>query len=417
MSAPVRGQTRILWPAAAAILIALGTGCCAYLLARHFAIAGTTFGTLDICQAIFGGDCDSAIRSELAVQFGIPLAGWGIVHFAMVATALLLAFRLGSTFVAAGTLAALALCIIAAGLGIILTAMMLTGIAAFCPLCVIVHVINVALVPVVFLAAGQPLRELTRSFRSGIGYLVGRDVQDRLLARWTLLGLVTTALVGIVAYQWILIEADRRAIGTKAPITLKEVLAEFDAGKVYEIPVTSDDPRLGDVTGPLRLVVFSDFQCPACQRFAQAVAHIRDHHPQLSIVFKHYPLGKECNSAIRVDLHPLSCGAACAAEAARRQGKFWEYHDALFSSEVELAADALRSIAERIGLDVARFDADLRDATTKAKVEADVQLGKKLQIVGTPTAFLNNRPLSSSAMSMFDQLIESKSGVHAAATH
>ena len=128
------------------------------------------------------------------------------------------------------------------------------------------------------------------------------------------------------------------------------------------------------------------------------------------MVFKHDPLGKECNVGVRFDLHPLSCGAAYAAEAARRQGKFWEYYDALFASTEELEDDVLEKLARDMGLNPNQFEADRVDGATKAKVEADVALGKKLDLVGTPTAFLNNRMISGSGMSMLERLIEQASG-------
>ena len=123
--------------------------------------------------------------------------------------------------------------------------------------------------------------------------------------------------------------------------------------------VSRRDPALGERNAKLQLVLFSDFECPACQRFARALAGIRNRHPELAVVFKHYPLGKACNAGIRVDLHPLSCDAACAAEAARRQGKFWEYHDALFAATQSLDADLLRKLADDVGLDRSRFEADV----------------------------------------------------------
>jgi protein-disulfide isomerase len=121
-------------------------------------------------------------------------------------------------------------------------------------------------------------------------------------------------------------------------------------------------------------------------------------------------LGKACNPGIRFDLHPLSCDAACAAEAARQQGKFWEYHDALFAATGNLDAGLLSKLADDVGLDRARFDADANSAATKAKVDVDVALGKELKIKGTPTAFLNNKLLSARAMSLLDRLVEHESG-------
>jgi protein-disulfide isomerase/uncharacterized membrane protein len=410
MAEEAPSSNRFFWRLATLALVALGFAISAYLLARHFAVARGDSNLFDICQAVFGGDCDAAIRSDLAVQLGIPLAGWGIVFYALLAATLLLALGLGDTFRNEGTLAALSLCSLATALGAVLTVMMLSSTAAFCPLCVIVHAINLLLIPVILMASCRTIGQLCASIGRGFKYLVGKSVADPILVRWKVTGLVTTAMAGIVAYQWVLIQTDRHAADEDTPVTFEQVLAEFKAEAAQEIPVGDDDPLRGEANAKLRLVLFSDFECPACRRFALLVGNIREHHPELAVVFKHYPLGKACNPAVRRDLHPLSCDAACAAEAARRQGKFWQFHDALFASKEKLEPDLLGKLAQEVGLDISRFDADRADPATKAKVEADIALGKKLKIKGTPTAFLNNRMLSTHAKIMLDQLVEHESG-------
>ena len=189
-------------------------------------------------------------------------------------------------------------------------------------------------------------------------------------------------------------------------MTFADVLEEFNRQQSVEIPFGPDDPWLGEKGSPVRLVLFSDFQCPVCQRFTADLMHIREHHPKLTVVFKHYPLSNQCSDDMSVDMHPLSCAAAYASEAARHQGKFWEYHDAMFASTQELEPDTLLDLARSIGFDMARFEADLTDPATSGKVKADVSLGNTLQIDGTPTAFLNGKKLTGNPMSMLEKLIE-----------
>ena len=115
-----------------------------------------------------------------------------------------------------------------------------------------------------------------------------------------------------------------------------EVLAGHASTPKQDVTIDADDPRLGPADAPVRLVVFNDFQCPACRAFAHQISHLTEHFPgKLAIIFKHYSLGTECNEAVSVDRHPRACEAARAAEAARRQGKFWPFHDGLFASDLE----------------------------------------------------------------------------------
>lgn len=140
------------------------------------------------------------------------------------------------------------------------------------------------------------------------------------------------------------------------------------------------------------MVVFSDFQCRWCQSFADEIYHLIDSFPDhLAVIFKHYPLGTECNDAAGRDTHPRACAAARAAEAARLQGRFWPFHDGLFATELEATEDALRQVAQEVGLDLERFEQDRRAQTTMAKVKSDIELGSQLTVDGTPTVFINGR--------------------------
>jgi protein-disulfide isomerase len=112
---------------------------------------------------------------------------------------------------------------------------------------------------------------------------------------------------------------------------------------------------------------------------------------KVQVIFKHFPLCKDCNPSLAENHHPLACGAACAAEAARRQGKFWDFHDALFAADLNSEQVSLEGIARQSALDLARFDADRHRNETLAKVMDDVELGIRLGVVETPTIFVNGR--------------------------
>ena len=107
---------------------------------------------------------------------------------------------------------------------------------------------------------------------------------------------------------------------------------------------------------------------------------------KVRIVFKHYPL----------DIHKNAMGAALASEAARKQGKFWEYHDKLFANPTKLALDDLKQYAKELNLDMARFEKDLVDLDLKKRVNDDMAEARTLGVSGTPGFFINGRFLSGS---------------------
>jgi protein-disulfide isomerase len=142
---------------------------------------------------------------------------------------------------------------------------------------------------------------------------------------------------------------------------------------------------------PVTIVEFSDFQCPAC---GQAFLDLHDlvrRRPDVRLVFRHFPLDDQCNQGVTRGVHPLACLAACAAECAGQQGKFWEYHDLLFQNQAALARDGLFGFARDIGLDIARFRTCLDDPATLDLVREDVRAGSALGVKSTPTIFINGR--------------------------
>src|SRR5262249_20992451 len=86
--------------------------------------------------------------------------------------------------------------------------------------------------------------------------------------------------------------------------------------------------------------------------------------------------------------------SAFAAEAARKQGKFWPFHDELFAADLHKGANLFSSLAEASGIDLQRFEAERLEEATRAKVGSDIELGVRLKIGATPNLFLNRRRVS-----------------------
>jgi len=157
-----------------------------------------------------------------------------------------------------------------------------------------------------------------------------------------------------------------------------------DPGQEYSIDVKGS-PALGSKDAKVEIVEFSDFQCPFCSRVWPTLQQVRTEYPeQVRVVFKHLPLR----------IHPKAPEAHAAAEAAHRQGKFWEMHDAIFANPRELSTERYEQYAADIGLDVDQFKKDLVSPSVKARVDADQSEAAKLGVSGTPSFFINGRYLS-----------------------
>jgi len=155
-----------------------------------------------------------------------------------------------------------------------------------------------------------------------------------------------------------------------------------------DLPVTltpvvdpARDHAKGDDDAAHTVVEYLDFECPFCARATGMGAELRTHFgDRVRYVVRHLPLE---------DLHPHAYLAAVAAEAAERQGLFWEMHDRLFAHQSRLEPDDLREHAALIGLDLERFDADMADETVHARVRADEESAAASGARGTPTFFLD----------------------------
>jgi protein-disulfide isomerase len=269
---------------------------------------------------------------------------------------------------------------------------MLVGQSFFCPLCAVIHIINLTLVVLLKRMSGRPIAQLLQALASGAKYLLMGKGADSAQARWKQLGLVTIALVAVVMYQWVLIEDQHRSLSARSAFDPSQALAAFESSPKQPIPLKANDPSLGLSGAPVQLVVFSDFQCPACANFSNSLTNlIKTFEGKLQVFFKHYPLGTTCNPSMETDIHPQACEAAEAAEAANRQKKFWAFHDALFASNLNSSPNMVSLIAAEIGLDLHQFEADRKSQTTIKKVESDIEIGNRLGVDATPAIYLNGR--------------------------
>jgi protein-disulfide isomerase len=151
------------------------------------------------------------------------------------------------------------------------------------------------------------------------------------------------------------------------------------------LAVATSGPRQGPANAPVTIVMFSDFECPFCQKVMPAIRETLARYPQsVAVVYRHLPL---------TGLHSQAYGAAQAAVCADREGAFWPFADALFAEQKSLGAPLYESTAARLGLDRQRFAACLTGTDTRSVVDADVAAAEELGISGTPALILNGRLL------------------------
>ncbi|HEY5546319.1 MAG TPA: thioredoxin domain-containing protein [Gemmatimonadaceae bacterium] len=146
-------------------------------------------------------------------------------------------------------------------------------------------------------------------------------------------------------------------------------------------------PSKGPQRAPVTIVEFTDYQCPYCKRqfYETYDALLALNGDQVRYVVRNFPVS---------GLHPDAQKAAEAAECAFEQGKFWEYHDALFELSPAIPRDTLTQISVRLGLDRVRFDRCLDSGKKEPVVQKDLADGGRYGVRGTPTFFVNGRMLA-----------------------
>jgi protein-disulfide isomerase/uncharacterized membrane protein len=333
-------------------------------------------GYTSFCNVSDRVNCDVVLASRYGRFLEVPVPAWSVAAFAAGAV-LALPGALGMAAVVADLLL---VTLVAASLGFTLV---LAGIAGFvlhalCLLCLTMYVVVVAWAAVVLPLAGR---------FPPVGRPLGR--------RSTVYGAVAGGLLAsVAAAAWSAVRVP------PALHTIAEICASDPRFCEYYRKQPTSDPALvlgsdphakGSSEAPITIVEFSDFQCPAC---GQAFLDLHDlvrRRQDVRLVFRHFPLDDRCNADVPHGVHPTACLAACAAECAGRQGKFWEYHDLLFQNQATLERESLFAFARETHLDIAPFRTCLDDPATMDLVRADARVASGLGVKSTPTIFINGR--------------------------
>lgn len=161
---------------------------------------------------------------------------------------------------------------------------------------------------------------------------------------------------------------------------------------------TAGYPARGPATAPVTIVEFADFECPFCGAFYPTLKMVEKNYAnRVRMVYRQFPL---------TNMHPNAQKAAEASLCANEQGRFWEYHDSLFSDQSRLDVPSLKQRAQALGLNAATFYTCLDSGKQAEAVQKDRDDARKIGVNSTPTVFINGRLLSGRSYAEVQEVIE-----------
>lgn len=262
-----------------------------------------------------------------------------------------------------------------------------------CVLCMLTYAANIGLLIAAIAAVNKPNADLRTRLKLCLFPTLGK--KDRMASQQ--LAIPAVALICFMGILFLMPSAIRLTSRTYALVddAIGKFYQDWKERKAKEITATSSNGQLGDPNSKIRIVEFSDFQCPFCRKAAftlhTALTPIKD---KVHFVFKNFPLDSNCNPNMKYQLHAHACDLARLGYCANQKGEFWRFHDRLFLKITEGDLDGgLPQIRKLLGdmFTDAQFDACLSSTGSLKAVQDDIKQGNALGVTGTPAIYINGK--------------------------
>jgi protein-disulfide isomerase len=378
-TAPMAAASQALAPRPSTPLFALALACCLLGLGASLALTLKHFGAVSLPGCGAGGGCDAAAKSVWGSVLGVPLSIVGMAHFAAMTTIVLLTRGRVAKAIAWGMRLAAAGSLVYFGIAL--------GANLICSYCLAVHAANLLLLAALELGTSGVHAHWIRqaamgSVAAAATYAVLVPVHLRVEARARFEAesqlAASTQEMAAAAKQ----ETPAAAAGSQTEVTQAAAKRTLE-GRF----------RFGPEVAPVRIVLFTDYQCPDCLKIERELEALMKSTPDLSVGVRYFPLSSKCNPAMSgQDLHPNACWAARAAQTAgmlRGTDGFWEMHRWLFSRQGSFTDAELVQGLQSMGYDAKVFQQIMTGDITKTAVTEDVDFGLSLGIYFTPMIFIN----------------------------
>jgi protein-disulfide isomerase/uncharacterized membrane protein len=348
-----------------------------WVYAKLVSSGGAYTSFCNLGQAV---NCDSVLKSPYGKVAGLPVSAWAIGFYLLLG---FVGWRSGRSPAAAAVRPradALLLAMVGFGVSAGFAVLSLAVLRSFCLLCGGLYLVSLACLFAAWRLA-SPFSAVRPLWAERLQVLRRHPAAST--------ALFAAAVLLLLLPSWLM-----------APTLMSREEAFRTDPQFYDWytsqPVVDVAPDGRHAKGPenarLRLVEFSDFECPHCRRAHVTLKDLLSRYAgEVRFVFRHFPLSNECNDAVEGPGHRYACAAAVASECAGEQGQFEAYANLVFARQEDLGPAAFRKIAEEVGLDLPRFERCIGSPEAAARVRADIEDGKRAGVRSTPTFFLNGR--------------------------
>jgi protein-disulfide isomerase/uncharacterized membrane protein len=319
--------------------------------------------------------CDKALSSIYA---SVPL-GFTSAPTAVIGASAFLGLAIGSLIAAWRKKIPTTLRVLAslAGLGsaFYLCIILIEGLA--CPYCLTAHACNLA-ATTALLVSFRPSRR--------------PSPEDQRWPMWVTLIIPIAVLIPLLAVNQRAIKESKAKAAQDAAASTQQIIAKNTPTPAPPTKPFEGRFRFGPAIAPIRVVLFTDYQCPDCKRVEGELSELMKTRNDLAVSIKHFPLSAGCNPNIKQDMHPNACWAARAAESAGILGGvdgFWRMHEWLFARGGSFTNAELNAALPALGFDPTAFKQAINSPQTLGLVQADIQEGMQAGIYFTPMVFIN----------------------------
>ncbi len=323
-------------------------------------------------------DCDAASASSYAKIFGIPSAAFGMTFYGILIFLIISGLLYNSFYLQLHGAVIWVLSLLALLHSLVMAFISIFVIKTLCIMCVGIYLMNILNCIFTKKALNKNVTNILRDLYNNTRELL--RFKERSIITYLVHIKITGILIIISCLSYPSIKK-ASLLDENIAFVHQKYIEHYESQTAVSIDI-GDSPVWGNKNANVTLIEFADYECPACRSaFSPLKMVLPQYRDKIRFVFKHFPL----------QYHKNAYQASQAALCAEKQGKFWEYHTKLFTGTLE--QKDLESYAVDVRLNRNEFNECMSRNEFNAKIENDMNMGTSAGVEGTPTLFLNGKPI------------------------